>query len=78
MMTARYSQPSAVATYVMSLVQTRFGAAAVKLGSNRLGATGRLWFEFVVTMFLRLCRARIIEAVHKERPERQHKKGNSD
>ena len=58
MMTARYTQPSAVAKSV-SLAQTWFGAVAVKLRASRFGATGKSWVEFVVAMYLRLWRARM-------------------
>src|SRR5271155_3222189 len=39
--TARNSQPSSVATYVMSPVRAALGPAGVKLRFNRFGAIGR-------------------------------------
>ena len=40
--TARYAQPSAVQTYVISPTQASFGAFVAKRRSSRFGATGSL------------------------------------
>ncbi len=48
--TARYSQPSSVQMYVMSEVNTRFGAVGVKLRASRFSATGSLCFDSVVNL----------------------------
>nr|WP_277424399.1 hypothetical protein [Ralstonia solanacearum] len=42
MKTLRYSQPSSVAMYVMSLLQTWLGCAGEKSRCSRFSATGRL------------------------------------
>lgn len=55
----KVAPPSAVARYLMSVVQTRFGALAMKLRSSRFGATGKSWSQFVGAMYLRLWRARM-------------------
>ena len=47
---AKYSQPSSVHRYVMSLTYFWFGALAVKSCCSRFGATGKLCFEFVVAL----------------------------
>ena len=47
--TARYSQPSSVAMYVLSHVHTWLGALAVKSRCSRLGAMDRLCLLSVVT-----------------------------
>ena len=59
MITARYSQPSSVATYVMSLVHTTSGTCGLNCRSRRFGATGSLWLLSVVALNLRLPRARM-------------------
>ncbi len=41
MTTARYSHPSSVAMYVMSLVHTAFGAAGWNSRFSRFSATGK-------------------------------------
>ena len=46
--TARYSQPSHVQTYVMSVLQRSLGCAASKARARTLGATGRWWSLSVV------------------------------
>ncbi|WPY01817.1 hypothetical protein Trichorick_01740 (plasmid) [Candidatus Trichorickettsia mobilis] len=55
--THRYSHPSCVWIYVMSVTHFWLGAAAVKFCSNKLGATGLLWLESVVTLNFRLALA---------------------
>jgi hypothetical protein len=49
-MTAKYNQPSAVGTYVMSAAYFRSGAVAVKSRPNRFAATGRACLESVVCL----------------------------
>ncbi len=43
MIAARYSQPSSVATYVISLVHTASGVAGEKSRASRFGAIGSPW-----------------------------------
>ena len=47
-MTARYSQPCCVHTYVISATHARSGASTVNSLSSTLSATGSLWSESVV------------------------------
>jgi hypothetical protein len=51
--TAKYSQPSPVATYVMSATQARLGRQPSKRRSRRLGATGKRCLESVVATHAR-------------------------
>jgi hypothetical protein len=50
MTVARYNQPSSVHKYVISPTYFWLGAEAEKSCWSRLGATGRLCFEFVVAL----------------------------
>lgn len=55
LMPARYSQPSAVGTYVMSVTQVSFGRVAAKVCTNTLSATGSVCVESVVVVNRRTC-----------------------
>ena len=55
--TARYSQPSAVHRYVISVTHAVSGAATANCRANTLGATGSAWLESVVTRNRRRGRA---------------------
>src|SRR3989338_11269732 len=49
----KYSQPSHVHMYVMSVTHILLGSSTLKWRSSKLGATGQLCFEFVVALNLR-------------------------
>ena len=56
--TARNGQPSSVKMDVISAVQERLGAWAVKSCPSRFGATGRLCLDWVVALYFRATLAR--------------------
>lgn len=58
MMTARYSQPSAVGIAATSVTQARLGAVAENIRPRMLEATGLPWEESVVRCERRLGLAR--------------------
>src|SRR3972149_9469200 len=56
---ARYSQPSSVGTYVISLTHTLFGSATANRSPRIFSATGRVCRESVVALNFLFCLQRI-------------------
>ena len=78
---ARYSQPSFVHMYVISATQALFGSAGVKSRLSRFSATGKLWFELVVALNLRIVLAFrpsfLIRRATRLRPQRVPRRRSS-